>query len=261
MHPPGMVVAMVSRGGLRRRRGRAGCGLAVRRSGWFRRGVMRCHGGAAARGQPRNQYEPGRLSGMGERHDLSLLLCDLRWIGGRHVYTSDTDGYWLPFSTAAASGRGVGHRPIGMGSRVRHPTASRGLGREAVRRPSLGATWPGYSACRLTGRVMPQMVSSPASMPRVPCQRAARLEREAVSGGGWCRPAARPRRPGRWHGRAPIPHGHPPCRTQGGHRGAEQEAGLEAVWPQPQSLAPPGPGRQPGSRSLPTVARGSVQGS
>jgi hypothetical protein len=78
MHRPGMVVAMVSRGGLRRRRGRAGCGLAVRRSGWFRRGVMRCHGGAAARGQRRYQYEPGRLSGMGERHDLSFyrVTCD-----------------------------------------------------------------------------------------------------------------------------------------------------------------------------------------
>ncbi len=155
----------------------------------------------------------------------------------RRVYTSDTDGYWLPFSTAATSGRGVGHRPFGMGpctapdsfarararggharpcSRLEYrfevdldadlpgdqePAAVQGqvpaetpslavegaVGRETARRPSLGATWPRYSACRLTGRVMPQMVSSPASMPRVPCQRAARLEREAVGGGGWYR--------------------------------------------------------------------------
>ena len=155
------------------------------------------------------------------------------------------------------------------------PQASRSRVPLAVKRPGgrpWGATWPRYSACRLTGRVMPQMVSSPASMPRVPCQPAVRLEREAVGGGGWCRsrhvnrprtlvsmkwradeghlsvagvdlllvgsrklgPAGR----GRWHGRAPIPHGHPPCRTHGGHRGAEQEVDPEASWQRAPAHSP-----------------------
>ena len=59
-------------------------------------------------------------------------MCDLRWIGGRRAYTSDTDGYWLPFSTAAASGRGVGHRPLGMGSV--YGTGQLGGGRELLDR-------------------------------------------------------------------------------------------------------------------------------
>jgi hypothetical protein len=129
-------------------------------------------------------------------------VCDLRWIGGRRAYTSDTDGDWLPFSTAAASGRGVGHRPLGWGpvygtgqlgggSGARRQAVLTGdqqpavqgqvpaeapilavegaAGRETTRWPPLGAAWPRYSACRPAGRVMPQMVSSPASMPRVPC--------------------------------------------------------------------------------------------
>ena len=237
MHRPGMVVAMVSRGGLRRRRGRAGCGLAVRRSGWFRRGVMRCHGGAAAHGQPRNHYEPGRLSGMGERHDLSFncVICDgwaaavctplTRTVTGCRSaqpplldVVSVTDHRHAvpctaPHSFAGARARGGHARPcsrleyrfeVDLGADLpedQEPAAVEGqvpaetpslavegaVGRETARRPSLGATWPRYAACRLTGRVMPQMVSTPASMPRVPCQRAARLERETVGGGGWCR--------------------------------------------------------------------------
>ena len=103
---PGMVaVVMVGHGG-RRRRGGRWWRLCVRAAA---RGVVRCRGGAAARGQRREQCEPSRRSGEGERHDLSFSVCDLRWIGGRRAYTSDTARYWLAFSTDAASGRGVGH--------------------------------------------------------------------------------------------------------------------------------------------------------
>ncbi len=48
--------------------------VTVRRSRWLRRGVLCCHGGAAARGQRREQCEPGRRSDEGERQSLSFRL-------------------------------------------------------------------------------------------------------------------------------------------------------------------------------------------